>query len=57
MAFERGLLLLSCGRSTIRFAPPLIIGEHEVDVGMEILEACLTELDARFGFSEAKTLV
>jgi len=49
LAFQKGLLLLSCGVSTIRFAPPLIIGAHEVDVGMRIFEECLTELDARFG--------
>ncbi|MGD0529844.1 MAG: aminotransferase class III-fold pyridoxal phosphate-dependent enzyme, partial [Polyangiaceae bacterium] len=41
LAFRKGLLLLSCGRSTIRFAPPLVVGEAEVDVAMHILEDCL----------------
>jgi 4-aminobutyrate aminotransferase len=50
LAFAKGLLLLSCGASTIRFAPPLVVGRHEVDVGLRILEACLNELDARFSF-------
>jgi hypothetical protein len=27
----------------------LIIGRHEVDVGVRVLDECLTELDARFG--------
>jgi len=44
MAFRKGLLLLSCGKSTIRFAPPLIISEEEIKVGLEILDQCLTEL-------------
>ncbi len=44
LAFRKGLLLLSCGKSTIRFAPPLIISEHDVKVGIEILDQCLSEL-------------
>ncbi len=44
LAFRKGLLLLSCGKSTIRFAPPLIITEDEVKIGLEILDQCLTEL-------------
>jgi len=42
-AFERGLLLLGCGRSTFRLAPPLVLDEYDVDTGMEILEACVRE--------------
>jgi 4-aminobutyrate aminotransferase len=44
LAFRKGLLLLSCGKSTIRFAPPLVITEDDVKVGLEILDQCLTEL-------------
>jgi 4-aminobutyrate aminotransferase len=44
LAFKKGLLLLSCGKSTLRFAPPLIITEAEITVGLEILDQCLTEL-------------
>jgi 4-aminobutyrate aminotransferase len=47
LAFRRGLLLLSCGKSTIRFAPPLILTEHEVDVGLAIVDQCLTELNSK----------
>jgi 4-aminobutyrate aminotransferase len=53
LAFQKGLLLLSCGASTIRFAPPLIIGHHEVDVGLRVLEECLIELDRRFDVAPA----
>ena len=37
-AFKRGLLLLGCGVSTIRIAPPLCINRDEIDEGLEILE-------------------
>jgi 4-aminobutyrate aminotransferase len=37
-AFRRGLLLLGCGRSTIRLAPPLIIDAEDADVAAAILD-------------------
>jgi len=37
-AFPRGLLLLGCGKSTIRIAPPLCISRAEIDEGLEIFE-------------------
>jgi 4-aminobutyrate aminotransferase len=40
-AFQEGLLLLGCGRSTFRLAPPLVLDEYDADVGMDILEECL----------------
>jgi len=40
-AFKRGLLLLTCGTSTIRFCPPLVITEAQVDEGLAIFEAAL----------------
>ncbi len=42
-AFHRGLLLLSCGVSTVRFMPPLVITTADVDEAMEILDASLAE--------------
>ena len=41
-AFQRGLLLLGCGKSTIRFSPPLNTSRSEVDEGLEIFEEALT---------------
>jgi 4-aminobutyrate aminotransferase len=38
LAFERGLLLLSCGKSVIRFAPPLSVSKSEVDEGLKIFD-------------------
>lgn len=43
-AFERGLLLLSCGKSTVRFMPPLVVTREEIDEALEIFEASLREV-------------
>ena len=40
-AFRRGLLLLGCGESGIRFSPALVVTPREIDVGLEIFERCL----------------
>jgi 4-aminobutyrate aminotransferase len=40
-AFRRGLLLLTCGKSTIRFCPPLVLTTQQVDEGLEIFEETL----------------
>jgi 4-aminobutyrate aminotransferase len=42
-AFHNGLLLLSCGVSTVRFIPPLMINKADVDEAMVLLESALTE--------------
>ncbi len=43
-AFERGLLLLGAGPSSIRLAPPLIVGKKEIDTALNIIEDCLKVL-------------
>jgi 4-aminobutyrate aminotransferase len=45
-AFERGLLLLGCGRSALRLAPPLIIDEEDVAIALRILDESLVSLRA-----------
>lgn len=40
-AFRRGLLLLPCGRNTIRISPPLNISRDEIDQGLAVLEEVL----------------
>jgi len=42
--FRKGLLLLSCGESTVRFCPPLIISEEQAEIAVAILEEALTEI-------------
>ena len=41
-AFKMGLLLLGCGKSTIRIAPPLCVNRKEVDEALAIFEEALT---------------
>ncbi|MBI3504296.1 MAG: acetyl ornithine aminotransferase family protein [Proteobacteria bacterium] len=45
-AFHNGLLLLSCGISTVRFMPPLLITHAQVDEAIAILDRSLTEAAA-----------
>jgi 4-aminobutyrate aminotransferase len=42
LAFERGLLLLSCGKSVIRIAPPLSISKGEIDESLTIFSEAIT---------------
>jgi 4-aminobutyrate aminotransferase len=41
-AFERGLLLLGCGKSVIRVTPPLSTSKSEVDEAMLILDEAIS---------------
>jgi 4-aminobutyrate aminotransferase len=40
-AFERGLLTLECGESSLRFSPPLIVTEDDVDTAVRIFAEAL----------------
>lgn len=44
--FEKGLLILGCGQSVIRFVPPLILKPSEADAGLAIFEEVLTEVES-----------
>lgn len=47
-ARERGLLVITCGINTLRFVPPLIISEGEIQEGLAILgEAMQAAVDER----------
>lgn len=39
--FERGLIILGCGTSTIRWSPPLILSKENVDVALEIFDSAI----------------
>ncbi|GAC1640923.1 MAG: acetyl ornithine aminotransferase family protein [Herpetosiphon sp.] len=43
-AFRRGLLVLTCGRSTIRLCPPLILTREQVDEGIALFADALDEV-------------
>ena len=47
-AFQRGLLLLGCGESAIRFCPPLCVTSEQIDVALRLLrEIIANEFAAR----------
>ncbi len=48
LAFERGLLVLGCGETSIRLCPPLIVSEQEATVALDILEDALTMAESEF---------
>ena len=39
--FNRGLIILGCGTSTIRWSPPLILAKEHVDVALEIFNEAI----------------
>lgn len=41
LAFERGLLILGCGETSVRLAPPLVVQQGEIDAALAILEECI----------------
>lgn len=43
-AFRRGVLLLTCGKSTIRFCPPLIATREQVDTAIDVFEAAINHV-------------
>ncbi|MDP9011344.1 MAG: acetyl ornithine aminotransferase family protein [Pseudomonadota bacterium] len=42
-AYHNGLILLSCGQSTVRFMPPLSINEADVDEAVALLDRSMAE--------------
>jgi 4-aminobutyrate aminotransferase len=46
-AFKRGLVLLGCGRNSMRFIPPLIVSAQQIDAGMEIFESSMRAAEKR----------
>lgn len=50
--FEHGLLLLGCGKSVIRLAPPLCITKQEIDEGLEIFEHAVMLAEKEQGLLE-----
>ncbi len=43
-AFQKGLLLLSCGESAIRFSPPLVVTKEEVEIACDIFDQVIGAL-------------
>ena len=45
LAFERGLMLLGCGETSLRLSPPLIVRQEEADIALDILEECISIIE------------
>jgi 4-aminobutyrate aminotransferase len=43
--FRRGLLMLGCGVSTLRFCPPLVVTKEQCEVAVEIIDSVLEKWD------------
>jgi 4-aminobutyrate aminotransferase len=43
-AFQKGLLLLGAGKSSLRLAPPLVVDDYDVDTALRIIDECLSEM-------------
>jgi 4-aminobutyrate aminotransferase len=48
LAFERGLVILGCGETSLRLSPPLIVSKEEASVALDILEDALTQAEKEF---------
>jgi 4-aminobutyrate aminotransferase len=46
-SYRRGLILLPCGTSTLRYIPPLVVRREEIDEAIEILDAAIRAARAR----------
>ncbi len=53
LAFERGLLILGCGETSIRLAPPLIVNEQEASVALDIFEECIGQVERENSLAES----
>ncbi len=45
LCFEKGLLILGCGETSLRLCPPLIVTEDEATVALDILEEALSQVE------------
>ena len=45
--FRRGLMTLTCGQSAIRLCPPLIIDKATADLGLDILDAVIGDMEKK----------
>jgi 4-aminobutyrate aminotransferase len=45
LAFEKGLMILGCGETSLRLCPPLVVSRQEAAVALDILEEVLTQVE------------
>ncbi len=49
LAFKRGLIILGCGISAMRYIPPLTITEKDLDAGADVLESVIRDVSRDIG--------
>jgi 4-aminobutyrate aminotransferase len=57
LAFEKGLMILGCGETSLRLCPPLITSKEEASVALDILEEALTEVEAEYAHASTAEAV
>jgi 4-aminobutyrate aminotransferase len=45
--FKNGLMLLTCGKSVIRFIPPLVVNQKTADQALDIFEKAVKKINSR----------
>jgi 4-aminobutyrate aminotransferase len=45
--FRKGLMLLTCGKSVIRFIPPLVVSQRTVDQALDIFEKAVKKFQSK----------
>jgi 4-aminobutyrate aminotransferase len=45
-SFEKGLLFLGCGPSTVRLCPPLVVTREQADVAVDVLEEAISKVES-----------
>jgi len=48
-AFQRGLLVLECGRSSVRMSPGLTVSEAEMDTALALFAAAVADVAGEHG--------
>jgi 4-aminobutyrate aminotransferase len=48
-AFQRGLLVLECGRSSVRMSPALTVSESEIETALRLFEAAVADVAGEHG--------
>ena len=43
--FQKGLLLLRCGASSVRLCPPLVITREQAETALALIEEALVDLE------------
>ena len=44
LALQKGLLIITAGGNVLRFVPPLVVSEDDINEAIAILEECFSEV-------------